>query len=428
MRDSTALAVGAAVSGLLAYVFFAVSTRSLGASEAAPVSVLWTYWSFTAAALTFPLQHWLTRTVAAHGGEGAARSGLPGVAGLVVAGSVLAGCLAWLVREPLFGRTDPWFPVLVGAVTLGSAVVGVVRGSLSARQRFLAVAIALVLENLLRCIAALVLVAVHDESAVDLGVCLAAGALACAVWPSAFRFRREAAGDSHESPLRFLSGVSAGQLLAQAVLTGGPVLLALSGGSAAEVTALFAALALFRAPYTFAIGQVSQLTGRLTVLFVRGQHPELRRVRLLVLTSTLLSTAAAGALGGLAGPELLRWIFGPGVHLSAGLAALLAIGSAAALASLVMTVMIMAQNRGVAVARAWSIAVLGGGLLFALLPAEPLTRTCWAFVAAESVALVALVVEELLGAGERPSSVPAAPSPPGTTRAGDPSAPGGMLG
>ncbi len=55
-----------------------------------------------------------------------------------------------------------------------------------------------------------------------------------------------------------------GQLLGQVVLTGGPVLLAAAGGAPAEVTALFAGLALFRAPYTLALGLVSQLTERLT--------------------------------------------------------------------------------------------------------------------------------------------------------------------
>jgi len=65
-RDTTALGAGSLVTGLLAYVFFALSTRSLGASAAAPVSVLWTYWSFAAAALTFPLQHWIARSVGTH--------------------------------------------------------------------------------------------------------------------------------------------------------------------------------------------------------------------------------------------------------------------------------------------------------------------------------------------------------------------------
>ena len=48
------------------------------------------------------------------------------------------------------------------------------------------------------------------------------------------------------------------------------MLLAAVGGAPGEVTALFAGLALFRAPYTLALGLVSALTGRLTRLVVAG--------------------------------------------------------------------------------------------------------------------------------------------------------------
>jgi hypothetical protein len=66
VRDTSALAAGSVASGVLAYVFFATTTRALGPESAAPVSVLWTYWSFSAATFTFPVQHWIARTVAAH--------------------------------------------------------------------------------------------------------------------------------------------------------------------------------------------------------------------------------------------------------------------------------------------------------------------------------------------------------------------------
>src|SRR4028119_1451473 len=77
VRDTTALGVGSLLAGLLAYVFFIASTRTLGASAAAPVTVLWTYWSLAAAALTFPLQHWIAHSVAADGAEAAVRRALP---------------------------------------------------------------------------------------------------------------------------------------------------------------------------------------------------------------------------------------------------------------------------------------------------------------------------------------------------------------
>ncbi len=75
-NQTAALAIGSAVSGLLAYLLFALTTRALGVAEAGPVSVLWSYWAFAGAAITFPLQHWVARTIIAHG-EGAVRAQRP---------------------------------------------------------------------------------------------------------------------------------------------------------------------------------------------------------------------------------------------------------------------------------------------------------------------------------------------------------------
>jgi O-antigen/teichoic acid export membrane protein len=69
LRDTAALAAGSATNGVLAYVFFSVTTHALGAKASAPISVLWTYWSVAAAVLTFPLQHWIARVVAIERGE-----------------------------------------------------------------------------------------------------------------------------------------------------------------------------------------------------------------------------------------------------------------------------------------------------------------------------------------------------------------------
>ena len=75
-----------------------------------------------------------------------------------------------------------------------------------------------------------------------------------AAWPSAFRLSRGGTDGDGDSPWAFLAGAGGGQVIGQVVLTGGPVVLALAGGSPAEVTALFAGLALFRAPYTLGAG------------------------------------------------------------------------------------------------------------------------------------------------------------------------------
>jgi hypothetical protein len=399
VRDTSALAVGSAMNGLLAYVFFALATRTLGPVAAASVSVLWTYWNFSAAAITFPVQHWITRSVAAHGGEGAVRRSLPRVVLTIASTGLATSALAWLLRDPLFHRADLGFPLLVGAVTLGSGLSGSVRGGLAARHRFVSLGWALFGENALRCAAAGVLIVLGVREPLGFGLCLIAGPLVSLVWASVLRFSpvQERGGD--DSALAFLGGAAGGQLVGQSVLTGGPVVLALSGGAPAQVTALFTGLALFRAPYTLALGLVSQLTGRLTVLVIRGHRATLRRLRLGLVAATAVTVVVAAVIGAELGPTLLRLIFGHAIQLSRGLSALVAVGSALALSNLVLTVAILAQNRGLVVARVWLVSLAAAAVSFALLGSGPLQRTCIAFLVAEAVAWVLALYEEMRGAG-----------------------------
>lgn len=376
----------------MAYLFFALATRALGSEAAAPVSVLWAYWSFAGAALTFPLQHWTTRSVAAHGGEGAVRSALPGVAGLAVLVAVLAGGASWLVRDQLFGSDEPWFPLLVAGVTLGSAAMGMTRGVLSARERFHQVAASLFAENAIRCLVGAGLVVAGVEDPVAYGLALLAGYVVV-LYPPVWRLASTGTG-RHESPLAFVGGTAVGQLLGQTVLTGGPVVLALASGAPADVTALFAALALFRAPYTLALGVVASVTGWLTRLVVERRADVLRRTRLRLLSATAAVSVAALGLGWWLGPWALRLVFGPDVSMAGELTALIAVGSTIAMTNLVVTLVVVAHGRTARLSLCWAAAMVPGVLVFALLDLPALERTSWAFVVVEAAALVLLVLEE----------------------------------
>lgn len=391
-RDSTALGIGSAVSGLLAYVFFAIVTRALGAEAAAPVSVLWTYWAFAAAALTFPVQHWIVRAVIAHGSEAPVRAALPRV-GLAVGGvAAVSGAAAWLVRDTLFGSDDPWFPLLVAAVTAGSALVGLVRGSLTARHRFGAVALALVGENLARVVLAGALAATGSTSSLAYGAVLVVGQVAVLAWPSALRL----AGGEHPRAdwAGFLGGAAGGQVVAQTVLTGGPVVVALVGGAPVEVTALFAGLALFRAPYTLAQGMVGQATGALTALVVRGRHAALTRVRRGIVAATVLAVAVAALLGWFAGPWLVRTVFGEEVVIDRGVALAVAVGSAVALGNLALSILALAHDRPAATVRAWAPALVVAAVALLVVGGSAALTTSVAFAAAEAVAFLALLLSE----------------------------------
>lgn len=401
-RDrSFALPLGSLASGVLAYVFFAVVTRALGADDAAPVSVLWTLWSFAGAALAFPVQHWVVRTVTAAGGdEHDVRAALPGLGSTVLGVSVLCTLVALLGRDPLFGVGGVGFPVLVGVLVLGSAYVGLVRGVLAGRRRWGAAGLALVAENGVRVVAAGVLLVAGVDSPLLFGVVLVAAQGVGVLWPSTLHLRSRGGGPTGVRWWSFLGGAASGQLLSQLVLTGGPVVLALSGAAPREVTGLFAALALFRAPYTVAVGSVPQLTARFTRQSVAGDAGALTRERWLLGGATLALAAVALPLGGWLGPPLVELVFGADVVAPAAVCGWVAAGSVLALGGLAATALVMAGGSTRALARAWG-AGLAAAAVVLLVTERDDTAVAGAFAAAEAAAFLLLVTARRR-AGERP--------------------------
>lgn len=380
------LVIGTTVSGVLAYVFFALATRTLGADDAAPVAQLWTWWSASAAVLTFPVQHWIIRTMHAPGGLPAVRRALPRVTAFALGLSALTGLVSWAARAQVFTREGVAFPLLAAVVTFGAYLVGVVRGRLAGADRFVATGVAIASENVLRVALALVVVAAAG-GAEGFGLALALGAFAVLAWPSAHRFPPGGPGGDAGSPLVFLGGVAAGSLIAQLVLTGGPVVLAAVGGEAREITALFTALAVFRAPYVLALGLVTRITGALTDLAVGGRHDRLLRIRRMLLAATVAGAVAAWAFGRWAGPAVIDLVFGAGIAPPPSVVATIAVATTVGLANLVLTVLLVARGASSALTTSWVAAVVVAAVVAAALPLRPLPLVAWAFLAAELAAL-----------------------------------------
>jgi O-antigen/teichoic acid export membrane protein len=392
-RVGTILAVGSGVGGLLAYVFFVLVTRALGAERAAPVSILWVWWSFAGAALTFPIQHWIARSVTVHDGESGVRRALPGVVAIIAVVAALSAVVSWLARETLFGLPGVAFPLLIGGVTLGSGSLGVLRGLLTGRRRFGGVAASLVTENALRTLVALVLLVAGVEDPAGYGLALLAGYLIVLMWPSAMVATESGDHDHPDSPLAFLGGASTGQLLAQSALTGGPILLAAAGGAPAEVTAFFVALAVFRAPYTLALGLVSPLTARLTGWVLAGEEAMLATFRRRTVLATLGTAVAAILLAPWLGPPLLELIFG--VRPDRAVCGLVAVASTFAISNLVLAITVLARGGTSVLVRSWLAAYVPGIAVFLVGSIAVSERTAWTFLAIEAAAWVLLLLEDV---------------------------------
>jgi O-antigen/teichoic acid export membrane protein len=413
-KQTGALGAGTVVGGLLAYAFFAMATRTLGASAAAPVSVLWTYWTMAAAILTFPLQHWTIRLLT-RGAEGTlARSrGRIWIGAAVL--SVFSALLAYLARDLLFHDPTVAYPAMVAGITAGATLSGLVRGALAGRGRFAATGLSMATENLLR-VALGVVVALAGGGAVAFGLVLVLGSFSAFFWPSSLRFDAQGtvAAESISSPLALASGLAAGSLIAQIVLTGGPVALAALGGTPRQVTSLFAALAVWRAPYLAVLGVTPRLTPALTRMTLTGDERRLRSARRWILLAVVGAAGAAFLAGATFVLPLLRAVFGSDVVLDRIPSALIGVGTAAAVGNLVLLLVMLALGTSRPVNRAWLIAAAVVGAILVAVPLKPLDRVVTAFVAAQLTAFVLLAVTRMRGqpgpaaqdAGEATSQMP----------------------
>ena len=382
--ESGVLVAGSLVNGLAAYGFIALGTRWLGPDRFAPVAIVWVFWAFSAALLTFPIQHWVIRQMELDGHSGGVRAARGRVVLLAAAVALGEGLVALLMRRTLFGDGSWAWPLLVAGVAAGAGFMGLLRGVLAGSGRYHAAALAIGGENLLRLGAGAALLAVERDPRL-LAAALLTGPAVALLWPRALRLDLPA---GPRPPTGLVGAAGGSVLLAQVVLNGGPPLLAALGGREAEVTALFAALALFRAPYLVGLGLTVRATAPLTRRVAEGGRGSLGRPALATAGATLALAGALGAAAWPLGPPLIRALFGPGTSPSGAIAGATAAGCVLALGGLALTVMLIAAAARRALVLSWAAAVAAGAAVLAWGGAlEPGARVVAAFNAAEAVAV-----------------------------------------
>lgn len=392
MREGLALSVGAGVSGMAAYAFAAIGTRTVGANSFAPVSVLWSYWAITVAAVSFPLQHWVIRRLRADGTDAGIAVALPRVAAGVLVLSVGSGVLGWVLREDLFRTDGLMFPLYLALVPFGAALVGLTRGRLAGENRFTATAWAFAGENVVR-VALAIAGAALGWGAEAFGAILLAGFGVVVAWPGTFRFAR-AAPALGNAQFGLLAGIAAGSILAQLTLNGAPFALALLGATPAVITSTFAALALFRAPYVIGTGVASRLTGMLTGFVLEGRARSLLLVQVATSAATVAGAMVAALMAWAWGLPVLRALFGSEIELPRAPLLVIAAGSAVAVGTLVQTLVLIGRARWDVIVGAWVLALAVAVPWMALGPGAVLVRVAWAFLLAESTGYLVMLVAE----------------------------------
>jgi len=391
--DSIALAAGSLTNGIAAYLYVVIGTQALGATSFAPISILWTIWSFAAATLTFPIQHWVIRTVQAEGGERpirTARGTLAAATGVVMVLTLVASVI-W--RDRLFGSAGIGYPALAAVIVLSAGLLGLSRGLVAARGQFKAAAAIVAGENLLR-VGVGCLVLLLSGGAFAYAAALAAGIGILIFYPQSL-IPRDTGSAGHVSAGRMLAGIAGGTLIAQIVLTGPPVLLAILGGEQQTITALFTTAAVSRAPYLVALGLAIRGNARLSWLAL-NEPDRLASVTRLIAGVSVVAAPVAALLAARIGPPIIEFVFGPNTSLPAGPTALVVGASVLALGNLALMVVLIARGDSGRITMSWLVAGACAVASVAVLGSTPLDQATLAFMVAELAAFGALVVATVL--------------------------------
>ena len=418
-----AIAAGLAVLGLTAYGFLVVAARALGPEAYAPLSALWAVVFLVGPGCFIPIEQELARSLAARRAAGLGGGPVIRRAATLGGGALLfltvACTIAGLV---LLDRLFDGEALLVVGLLLSLAgyyAEHLARGVLSGYGRFRPYGIALATEGILRLVGCVVLAAVGVATAGPYGVVLGAAPLiATAV---ALRGQHDLAPPGPEADRRELTvalgWLLAGSVLAQSLANAGPVAVKLLADDSERAVAgrFLAALIVARVPMFLFTAVLAPALPRLARMAAagdrRGFDTGLRR--LLALVTALGGAGTVAAL--VAGPTVVRTLFGADFELPAHDLATLAVACAAYLFAMTLAQALIAVSGHGRVAMAWLAGVVSFGVVTAL-GSDLLTRVELGMVTGGVVAAVAMagLLLPLLHhrVGPAPSAVDLLTSPP----------------
>jgi O-antigen/teichoic acid export membrane protein len=379
-RGAALLSALIGVTGLLTYAFLSLTAHELGAAGFGVIGVLWAAVFLTASVIYRPVEQLLSRTIAEHEAEGRATGHALRVAatiqfGLVLVFLAVALPLRETIEDELFSGSATLYWCLVAAVVFYAASY-FARGFFAGQRRFGLYGGLVLMESASRVVFALLLVFGVLEGKNTAAVAIAAAPLlSLIVLPWAFgsqvrsRIASAAADPDAQGAGRFKVSHGVGFAAAvlvimvseQAILNSGVLIVKAQNPDDDTLVALiFAVLMIARAPLQLFQAVSTTLLPHLTRLLVRERDDAHegdfgQSVRLTVLAC--LAFGGATVLGVLiAGPAVMRLLFGSEFDYDRAGLAMVAAGMGLYLASTTLNQAVLAQARARLAASSWALA------------------------------------------------------------------------
>jgi O-antigen/teichoic acid export membrane protein len=379
-RGATLLSALIGVTGLLTYGFHSLAAHSLGRERYGVIGVLWAAVFLTASVIYRPVEQLLSRTIA----ERQARDRSIGSA-LRVAATIQLGLAALFIaialplrskiEDDLFSGSSTLYWCLVAAVTFYAASY-FARGYLAGQRRFGLYGGLVMMESASRVVLGVLLAVgvLHGPNAA--GVAIAVAPLLSLIvvpWALGGHVRRDSAArggrsDAAEPEFTLSHGLGfAGAVLVimvseQAILNSGVLIVKVDTGSDSLAALIFAVLMIARAPLQLFQAVSTTLLPHLTRLIVTEQGDAHtgdfgRSVRLTVAACLGFGTlTVAGVL--IAGPAVMRLLFGSEFDYDRGGLAMVAGGMGLYLAATTLNQAVLAQGRARVASASWAVAAV----------------------------------------------------------------------
>ena len=392
-----AVAVGLVVLGLTAYGFLVIAARALGPEAYAPLSALWATVLLVGPGCFIPIEQELARSLAARhaagvGGRPVIKRAATLGGGFLVVLTVVCAVAGIALLDRLF---DGQCLMVVGLLLslVGYYAEHLARGVLAGYGRFRPYGLALAAEGTVRMVGCAVLAVLGVATAGPYGVIMGAAPLiATAV---ALRGQHDLAPPGPEADRRELTvalgWLLAGSVLAQGLANAGPVAVKLLADDSERAVAgrFLAALIVARVPLFLFTAVLAPALPRLARMAAAGDRPgfDAGLRRLLALVTALSVVGILGAL--VAGPTIVRTLFGADFELPAHDLATLAVACAAYLFAMTLAQALIAVSGHGRVAVAWLAGVVSFGVVTAL-GSDLLTRVELGMVAGGVVSALAM--------------------------------------